>query len=354
MQLINRKYLLVYFFIFQILFLKWMAQYPNWIEKNYSNGIYVYISKFSRSIFEKIPFSIGDILYGILIVYIIYWLKKNWNSTTRKEKLWSALNLLSIVYFLFHFLWALNYYRLPLSQKMNLKTEYSDAQLLSFTKKLISKTNETHFQITKDTAQKVSVPYTQKQVFDKALIGYTHLAKFHPEFKHQIPSQKTSLISTVLTYMGFGGYLNPFTNEAQVNGLIPMYNFPTTTCHEMAHQIGYGSESECNFIGFLASHHNSDLYFKYSGYTYALRYCLANIGAKDATKLKQLLKTINPGILKNFQESKDFWDSHQSFIDTAFEIFYDNFLKMNQQKDGLESYSKFVDLLVNYYEAKNL
>jgi hypothetical protein len=38
-----------------------------------------------------------------------------------------------------------------------------------------------------------------------------------------------------------------------------------TTCHEMAHQIGFASESECNFIGFLASVKNDDLYFKYSG-----------------------------------------------------------------------------------------
>jgi hypothetical protein len=35
-------------------------------------------------------------------------------------------------------------------------------------------------------------------------------------------------------YMGFSGYLNPFTNEAQVNYLGPMYTFPATTCREMA------------------------------------------------------------------------------------------------------------------------
>jgi hypothetical protein len=51
--------------------------------------------------------------------------------------------------------------------------------------------------------------------------------------------------------MGFSGYLN-FTNEAQVNYIGPMYSFPMTTNHEMAHQMGFG-ETECNFIGFLAS-----------------------------------------------------------------------------------------------------
>jgi hypothetical protein len=85
------------------------------------------------------------------------------------------------------------------------------------------------------------------------LNGYDNLAKEHPYFKYKVLSVKKSLFSVPLTYMGFGGYLNPFTNEAQVNDLLPMYTFPLTTAHEMAHQIGFASENECNFIGVLAS-----------------------------------------------------------------------------------------------------
>ncbi len=261
---------------------------------------------------------------------------------------------MSVVYFAFHFLWAFNYYRLPLFAKMNIKTEYSDAQLFNFTQKLIAKTNAVQLAIMKDSTKKVVTPYSHQEILSKSLNGYQNLSKTYTFFSYTNPSIKTSLFSYPLTYMGFGGYLNPFTNEAQVNNLPPIYNFPATTCHEMAHQMGFASESECNFIGFLASTQNEDLHFKYAGYTYALRYCLANIGAKDEVKFEQLLKTINPGILKNFQESEDFWKSHRSFIDKGFEIFYDNFLKMNQQKDGMDSYSKFVDLLVNYYDGKEL
>ncbi len=52
--------------------------------------------------------------------------------------------------------------------------------------------------------------------------------------------------------MGFAGYLNPITNEAQVNALIPKNNYPATICHEIAHQVGIASESEANFVGYLA------------------------------------------------------------------------------------------------------
>ena len=184
--------------------------------------------------------------------------------------------------------------------------------------------------------------------------GYDNLEKQYPFFGYKIPSKKKSLFSLPLTYMGFGGYLNPFTNEAQVNYKLPMYGFPNVICHEMSHQIGYGSESECNFIGFLACIKNDDLYFQYSAYSNALRYCLVNIAMKDESKFKQLKVKINPGILANYKESEEFWKQYDTFIDKGFHAFYDQYLKMNQQKDGIESYSKYVDLLVNYYSSREL
>ena len=349
----RRKYILPLFLLIQIVGLKVLTFFPEFIEISYSNGLYPYLSKFSRILLGWIPFSIGDIVYGLLIIWVIRWIYKN-RKENWKSKALSILSFVSVLYFLFHFLWAFNYYRLPLFEKMNIKREYTDEQLLQFTQKLIVKTNEIHFLITKDTAKPVQSLYDSKLIFHEAEKGYQKLSLQYSFFSYSNASVKKSLFSYPLTYMGFGGYLNPFTNEAQVNCLPPKYSLPATTCHEIAHQMGFASESECNFIGFLASTQNEDMYFKYAGYTHALRFCLRNIGAKDETKFKQLLKTINPGILKNFQESEDFWSSRRTFIDTAFEIFYDNFLKMNQQKDGLESYSKFVDLLVNYYDGKEL
>lgn len=122
----------------------------------------------------------------------------------------------------------------------------------------------------------------------------------------------------------------------------------------MAHQIGFASESECNFIGFIACIKNEDLYFQYAAYSVALRYCLENVIMKDEEKFKTFRPKINPGIIENFKESELFWEQYDTFIDKGFHAFYDQFLKTNQQKDGLESYSKFVDLLINYYKEKEL
>ncbi|MBF6656089.1 DUF3810 domain-containing protein [Flavobacterium columnare] len=335
------------FFIFQLVLLSVFSKFPAIIEQYYSNGCYPIISKLNRIIFGWIPFSVGDLIYISLSIYLLYWFYKN-QKINWIEKVKHLFKILVIGYFIFHLLWAYNYYRMPLYEKMNLRTDYRQEELLQFTKRLIYTSNKLQFKLTHNVNKKVISPYKTTQIFRLAPLGYADLKNTHPFFDYTNSSIKSSLFSYPLTYMGFGGYLNPFTNEAQVNDMPPSYNLPAIVCHEMAHQIGYSSESECNFIGFLACTHNKNLFFQYAGYTYALRYCLAHIASKDQKELKSILSTIHPGVLKNFQESETFWSVHESMINTGFEIFYDHFLKLNQQKEGMQSYSKFINLLINY------
>jgi Protein of unknown function (DUF3810) len=353
---VNRNYILPFFLFFQILFLKVVAYFPNWVEQFYSNSWYEYSSNFSRILLGKVPFSVGDCLYIGLIFLILKWfwnVRKSWKYNW-KTNILKITSCLSVFYFCFHLLWAFNYYRQPLFEKMKIERAYTDADLLHFTQKLIEKTNQIQLEITQKKQSRVVIPYNQNQIFEMNLNGYANLAIKYPFLLYKNQSVKKSIFSLPLTYMGFGGYLNPFTNEAQVNNLGPKYSFAMTANHEMAHQLGYASESECNFIGFLACTKNDDLYIKYSGYSLALRYCMGNWQNRNLKMAKALQKTIHPGILKNYQESQDFWKQYETPIEKGFKIFYDNFLKINQQKDGLESYSKFVDLMVNFYKDKLL
>jgi hypothetical protein len=302
-----------------------------------------------------IPFSVGDVLYGSVLPYLLFKLwktRKTWKLNW-KNNLLQMTSVLSVLYFVFHFLWALNYYRVPLFDKMKITREYSDTNLENFTQKLIQKTNALHIEITHNKNNKVQYAAPIETIFEASKTGYEFNNNEFP-FKYTHSSKKKSLFSLPLTYMGFAGYLNPFTNEAQINDKLPRYTLPNVVCHEMAHQIGYASESECNFIGFLAGINNPDLYFQYSAYSNALRYCLMNIALKNEAKFNALKLKINPGVLKNYKESDAFWKQYDTFIDKGFHAFYDQYLKMNQQKDGIESYSKFVNLLVNYYQVKEL
>jgi hypothetical protein len=73
--------------------------------------------------------------------------------------------------------------------------------------------------------------------------------------------------------MGFSIF-KPFTNEAQVNYIGPMYSFPMTTNHEMAHQMDLQVKPNVILLDSRINQ-NDNLYIQYSGYSYA--YDIASI-----------------------------------------------------------------------------
>lgn len=345
----NRRLGWVLFLGVQIVFVQILSFFPEWVERFYSNGFYPILAEFSRRLLGWIPFSIGDLIYFLVGFLLLKWCVTIFRKPkTRKIIALEIASSLSVFYFLFHILWAFNYYREPLFEKMQIEKEYSDADLLLFTKEMVRLTNATQLLITNDPNAKVLTNLTQEEIIQISTDGYQTVARRHSFFAYKNPSMKKSLISLPLSYMGFSGYLNPFTNEAQVNDRVPMINLPMTVCHEMAHQIGYASESEANFIGFLTATQNVNLHFKYAGYSTALRYCLRNLEVRNPALGQQLLTEINPGVLQNFKDSALHWQQYETFIEVGFKVFYDTFLKVNQQKEGLESYSKFLNLLINY------
>lgn len=347
----NPKLYIALALIPQIILINILAKFPDVVETYYSNGIYQWTSALSRYVFGWLPFSFGDLFYATAIILIIRWLVVNRKRIITDYKNWilDVFATLSIVYFAFHVLWAFNYYRLPLHENLNLKADYSTEELLKVTKNLIDQSNTLHLKIAKNDTVKVVLPYSKKDILTMAPLGYEQLQKQYPHLEYHPKSIKMSLFSLPLTYMGFSGYLNPITNEAHVDELIPVYKFPTTVSHEIAHQLGYAAENEANFIGSLAAMSHEDIYFKYCGRTFALRHCLFEVFRRNPEQYEALLPTINVGILKNYQEVQDFWNGYQNITEPVFKETYNSFLKANNQQGGMESYSYVVALYVNYF-----
>ena len=349
----KRYKILTILLVMQWAFIKIIAQFPTIIETYYSNGLYVFISRFLRIMLGWIPFSIGDLMYAAIIIFILRGIYKGikYKNLTLKATFFKITGIISIVFFVFHFNWGLNYLRVPINTSLNCEiSNYSNTALIDFTKKLITKTNESHVLITKNDTLIVENPLTKNEIKSNVSLAYNQLEKKYQQFKYVNPKVKHSLFSLPLTYMGFAGYLNPITNEAQVNSLIPKNNYAATVCHEAAHQIGIASESEANFVGYLASTNSNDAYFKYSGYLMALRYCISEVYRKDPASFEALKPFINKGILKDMQQSQKFWESYHNWSEKYFKTFYDNYLKANKQVDGIKGYSKMVVLLINYHK----
>lgn len=331
-----------------------IAQFPEIVETYYSKGIYPILSVGLRLTFGWLPFSFGDFIYIFSIVLMIRWLFLHIKDAYRNPK-WFFGNILisvSVVYALFLILWGLNYYRQPVHKLMQLNPEYSTEQLEQVIGYLTEKSNALQIHLAKNDTVRVDIPYKREEIYRRSFAGYQSLSESFPQYKLNHPSLKTSTYSTPLTYMGFSGYLNPITNEAQVDGIMPLNKMPITVLHEQAHQLGYAAENEANFVGYLAAIHHPDAYFQFAGYAFALRYCLSELAQRDPKSFEYHLKKVNRGILKNYQESIDFWKKYENPFEPVFAKTFDTYLKANQQKQGIKSYNYVVGLVVAYSQTQ--
>lgn len=352
----NKKLIIALSIIPQYFFVKLLSLFPEFIEDYYSKGMYVFTSKLFRYILGWMPFSLGDVVYILAMMYAVRWLYKHRKQFVKNTKSWfvDVFAVISIFYFTFHVLWGMNYYRLPLHKSLNLDADYTSEQLVTVTKQLIAKSNAIHLEITNNDSIKVDIPLSKTEILKQTPSGYADLKFKFPDLEYHPKSIKTSLFGLPLTYMGFSGYLNPLSNEAQIDGKIPVYKFPTTASHEIAHQLGFAAENEANFIGCMAAISHNNIYFKYSGYTFALRHCLNEIYRRDEILYNEIVESVNLGILKNYQEVREFWERYQNPMEPIFKIGFNAFLKANNQDKGMESYSYVVALLVNYLESNKI
>ena len=321
---------------------------PEFIEKYYSRLFYPLSLDVHKFFFDLIPFSLGDAFYITLILYflkaifqkIIYW---------RAKPLTLFLDtgsLVVITLWMFNLSWGLNYHRLALNIQLQIPIEYTKKDLVRQLDKIIQESNQSHNLLVSSDTFAVTFPFSKEQVSEKISLynPMNQETMIHPS------ALKKSLLSLPLSYMGYSGYLNPFTLESQANAKMPIQSLITTSLHETAHQMGYASEKEANFIAYLSAIKSKDPYIQYAGNIFAFRYLFNDLFKLDPKKARNKLKLLNPGIFKNFKEVNDFWKKYDNPLEIIFNKTYHKYLRANGQKSGIKSYNEMVGLLINYHK----
>ncbi len=118
----KRNIVLTIFLFFQIGIVALLSHFPSIIDKYYVNGVYPIIANTLRFLFGWIPFSVGDIIYAVLIFLILRFLKQLLinKSKNRRALIFQFFAGISVFYFCFYLFWGLNYSRSPLSKTLGL------------------------------------------------------------------------------------------------------------------------------------------------------------------------------------------------------------------------------------------
>jgi hypothetical protein len=335
--------------------IKIFSLFPDAVEKYYASGIYPVISKFQRILFGWLPFSVGDIFYGLVIIWLFYKLYHTTRRVVKKQtnkKYWLHALLqiafvVVVVYVSFNLLWGLNYNRRGVAYQLGLKVErYSKADLVQLMQQIVVRLHAL------DSPSRANRPALQRKrnLFDGAVSAYGQLSRTDADFTYSFSSVKPSLYSYLGNYLGYTGYYNPFTGEAQVNTTVPVFVQPFTTCHEIGHQLGYAKENEANFAGYLSAKSSQDALFRYSVYFDLYSYSRYYLYAQDSVTAKQLDAQLPPRMKADYRELREFVKKYRNPIEVIIDHLYGQYLKANEQPGGKLSYNEVVAWLVAYYK----
>ncbi len=340
--------------------IKWVSWYPDWVEKNYTYGLYPFISRFQRLLFGWIPFSAGDLFYGFLILIILFKTFQFFRIIFRKQftRAYFTAGLQQIIFFFlfvyvfFNLFWGLNYNRRGIAGQLGLDVKkYSMADLDTLTRVLQQRMNGYAELSGRDQRKWVN---RKVKLFDAAVQAYDAADSVYPFLHYPPRSVKPSLFSYAGNYLGFQGYYNPFSGEGQVNTTIPAFLEPYVTTHEMAHQLGYARENEANFVGYLACKYYPDPVFRYSMYLDMYNYAITEVLRRDTTKDASVFKAFqanrHPQVVADNKAYRDFYSRYRNPIEPIIMWGYGHFLRANNQPAGKESYNEVVAWLIAYYK----
>ena len=341
---IGIKKIIALLLIPQVLILSYFKNNPRIVEEYYSEFIYQYIFKFYSMLFSGFSIAIGDLLVLLAlissIIYFIFFFRFKINDFI------NVFAVISITIFLFYSLWGLNYFKTPLLSKFDIG-EIKYESLQTTLDRLIDDANEAHLLLGDEDSTLENLEFDKEEIISELKLD--NIKKFDKISTTKFA--KKSIIPKIFLYQGVSGYINPFTLEAIVVEEIPSIDFSITVLHEQAHQLGYAAEEDANFLAFISSINNQDPLIKYSGYVFGLSYLLNEIQINHNDDLSSFTDKINSGIIEDINSRRKFWQKYSnSLINSLQNILYDFYLKSNNQKAGIASYSRIVNHIINYYE----
>lgn len=340
-------------FLFQFVIWKVIAN-NQFISNWWFNSIILKYNEFISSITSKLSIPLGEILYLGIFFNVLHILLQFIQIRKLKPITFRLFIILNGFIFIYQSIWGMGYYKQTfITNDTELKVEEDKVKELYCN--YLNKANYYRGMLSNQDTIPLKFSCSINEYLDDFKESQSHLQNEHWIQNYKIlkqPRVKNSSISNIQNQIGILGYYNPFTIESNVNVYNTSLKKPFTLAHELAHQMGFASENEANFIAYYFGIHSNLPEVQYAAYYKTSFSLLFSLSAIDPLFVMSELESLPKGIKTDREHEIAYYAKFEGKTNDAFSVLNDQFLKANNQ-EGTISYSKYIELVYYYeYEIK--
>ena len=311
----------------------------------YARRAYPVIQANLTTISNQSPIALIDVGLVILIVILI----ATWVVSVRRAKkrrlrgignaLVSTITIAAVIYLWFLFTWGLNYARPSLESRLPYDASRVTPQAVrALAEFAIEKANDTH-----DAAHAAGFPAID--AMPQPLVNAIQ------EVERELGRPRTtvmarprsSLLSPFFRASSVSGMCDPFFLETLLNPDLTGPERPIVLAHEWAHLSGYAPEDDASFVGLLAALRAGPA----AEYSAWLDLAFTAVNQLQPVTQKLVLENLAAGPRRDQQAIYDrVVGARVALVDRAAWATYDQVLRSQGVEEGVQSYSRVVELVL--------
>jgi hypothetical protein len=315
------------------------------VERWYSDWLYLIIQARVTSLSNRSPIALFDVFVAIVIVIAIAIWTRSIRLARKKQamrSLWrgfvATLTLLAVVYLWFLAAWGLNYARPALESKIPYDAaRVTPEAVRALAEHAIDRANQTH-------AAAHAAGFPQIDVPPQRLMEALHHVE--REFGRPRPTvfahPKWSIFTPFYRASGVSGQLGPFFLETLLNPDLTGPEREATLAHEWAHLSGFAPESDASFIGLLAALRAGPS----AEYSVWLDLVSESVSQLQPVTQRLVLQKLEQGPRDDQHAIRERLKKLVRPVERAAWSTYDQMLKSQGVEEGVQSYSRVIQLLI--------
>lgn len=318
---------------------------PDRVERYYADAFYPHLQSSLTSWSNTSGVSLFDVLvFAVAGLLIVMWIRAIRASRRARalgalgRALVGTLTTAAVIYVWFAVAWGLNYARTPIESSI----EYNAARvtreaLMQLASRSVTELNALH-------APAHGAGFPAGDHMPPPLVRGLHdvEARLGRPSRTTPGRPKRTLLAPFFRASGVDGMHAPFLLETLLNPHLTPPERPAVLAHEWAHLSGYAPEADASFVGLLAAL-RADVPSQYSAWLSLFDHAVAQLPAADR---RAMLTSLGAGPRTDRLAIAARLDTRVDVVARASWEAYDQYLKSQGVSEGVQSYTRVIELLL--------